>query len=77
MKEAVNHPAHYNMEGRKECIEEMIDIFGVEEVKSFCKLNVYKYRYRFALKNGEEDLRKADWYEKKLLELEIRPRKLR
>lgn len=52
-KEAVNHPAHYNMEGRKECIEEMVDIFGVEEVKAFCKLNVYKYRYRFALKNGE------------------------
>lgn len=65
----VDHPKHYNIEGRKECIEEMIDIFGVQDVMVFCKLNAYKYRYRHELKNGREDLEKAKWYIKKLLEL--------
>ena len=27
-KELVNHQKHYNIEGRKECIEEMIDKWG-------------------------------------------------
>lgn len=70
MNSNVNHPKHYNIPGRKECIEEMIDIFGVDAVKIFCKLNAYKYRYRHEMKNGQEDLDKADWYMNKLLELE-------
>lgn len=65
----VNHPSHYNIPGRKECIEEMIDRFSSETVISFCRLNVYKYRYRAELKNGIEDLKKADWYEAKMNEL--------
>lgn len=63
MNSNVDHPRHYCKPGRKECIEEMIDIFGVEAVKTFCKLNAYKYRYRYDLKNGIEDLSKAVWYE--------------
>lgn len=70
MADTVNHPAHYNIPGRKECIEEMIDRFGVEAVISFCRLNVYKYRYRAELKNGIEDLKKADWYDTRARELE-------
>lgn len=65
----VNHPAHYKKEGRKECIEEMLEIYGVEAVKNFCLLNAYKYKYRHDLKNGEEDLQKAKWYELKYIEL--------
>ena len=64
----VNHPSHY--QGKHECIDEMIAMFGVEAVKSFCKCNVYKYRYRADKKNGQEDLDKADWYMDKLMELE-------
>lgn len=64
----VNHPSHY--QGKHECIDEMIAMFGVEAVKSFCKCNVYKYRYRADKKNGQEDLNKADWYMDKLMELE-------
>lgn len=64
----VNHPAHY--QGKHECIDEMIALFGVEAVKAFCKCNVYKYRFRAANKNGQEDLDKADWYMDKLMELE-------
>lgn len=69
MSDAVNHPSHYCQEGRKECIEEMIDIYGVEAVKTFCQLNIYKYIYRHEMKNGEEDLKKAKWYEDKYNEL--------
>lgn len=69
MADMVNHPSHYNIPGRKECIEEMIDRFGTEAAISFCRLNVYKYRYRAELKNGIEDLKKADWYEAKMNEL--------
>lgn len=69
MADMVNHPKHYNIEGRKECIEEMIDVFGVEKVRVFCELNVYKYMYRHELKNGDEDLKKAEWYKKKCAEL--------
>lgn len=66
--DSVNHPSHY--QGKHECIDEMIALFGVEAVKAFCKCNVYKYRYRAAAKNGQEDLDKANWYMDKLLELE-------
>lgn len=66
--DAVNHPAHY--QGKHECIDEMLALFGVEAVKGFCMCNVYKYRFRAARKNGAEDIAKADWYMGKLMELE-------
>lgn len=69
MSDNVNHTEHYNIPGRKECIEEMIDLYGVESVITFCKLNSYKYIYRHELKNGEEDMAKAKWYSDKGLEL--------
>ena len=64
-KEAVNHPAHYNQEGRKECIDEMIDKFGTEAVRTFCLLNAYKHEYRHEMKGGQEDIAKAEWYMRK------------
>lgn len=66
MSETVNHPAHYNVPGRKECIEEMLEKFGREKLMAFCELNSYKYKYRAEMKNGKEDLEKAFWYEAKL-----------
>ena len=64
---SVNHPAHY--QGKYECIDEMIALFGVDAVRCFCACNVYKYRFRAARKNGQEDLEKAEWYMTKLMEL--------
>ena len=61
-REGVNHPAHYNKEGRKECIEEMIEKFGIVAVRNFCLLNAYKYNYRHDMKGGVEDIAKAEWY---------------
>ncbi len=63
----VNHPAHY--QGKNECINVMIAMFGVEAVKHFCMCNAYKYRFRAGMKNGTEDIEKAEWYESKLIEL--------
>lgn len=65
----INHPAHYNREGAMESIEEMELIFGKEAVKWFCVCNAWKYRYRSAAKNGEEDIKKSDWYLRKYKEL--------
>jgi hypothetical protein len=68
-KEKVNHPKHYNRKDAMECIDEMLLLFGEDEVKTFCKLNAWKYRYRSADKNGDEDLKKSDWYLAKYKEL--------
>lgn len=65
-KEMINHPEHYNVPGRKECIVEMIDKYGVDAVINFCRLNSFKYRYRADYKeNREQDIKKAEWYESK------------
>ena len=63
----VNHPEHY--QGKNECIDEMVAMFGVDAVKHFCACNAYKYRFRADKKNGAEDIEKAEWYERKLIEL--------
>lgn len=65
----INSPPHYCREGGMECIDEMIILFGKEVVKHFCLCNAWKYRYRAADKNGEEDLKKSDWYIRKYKEL--------
>jgi hypothetical protein len=64
-KELVNHPDHYNMNGRKECIVEMEERYGAKAVAFFCLLNAYKYLYRAGNKDGntaEQDVQKAKWY---------------
>ena len=51
-------PKHYRHRFQ-ECIVEMAMVFGIEAVETFCKLNVWKYRYRV---NSEIDAIKADEY---------------
>lgn len=65
----INHPSHYCRDGGMESIDEMVLVFGREAVKNFCLCNVWKYRYRSSSKNGEEDLKKSDWYMRKYKEL--------
>lgn len=64
----VNHPSHYAT-GKYECIDVMLEIFGVEAVKTFCLLNAFKYNYRSGRKNGLEDIQKTKWYIDKYIEL--------
>lgn len=59
----VNHPSHYNLPDRKECIDEMIDIYGLKDVAKWCEITAYKYEYRAGHKGSvAEDMSKAAWY---------------
>ena len=69
MSDNVNSPSHYNRDGAMETIDEMLLLFGADEVMIFCKLNAWKYRARAMYKNQDEDMRKSDWYLKKYQEL--------
>ena len=63
--ENVNHPSHYNQNGRGECIDEMVDLIGIKGTCFFCLGNAYKYMYRAGTKEGnsfEQDMQKAKWY---------------
>jgi hypothetical protein len=44
-------------------------MFGKEAVKHFCMCNAYKYRFRADKKNGEEDIKKAEFYETYLINM--------
>lgn len=63
----VHHPSHYNA-GKVECIDAIesatVDLTGMEAV---CTANVIKYLWRWKRKNGLEDLEKAEWYLKRLI----------
>ena len=61
MTDTIFNPKHY-MQGSHECIDEIEAMLSPEEFKGFLKGNVIKYRYRANLKNGKEDLAKADNY---------------
>ena len=66
------HPDHYKLDGRRECIEEMIILFGKERVADWCKITAYKYLYRHGSKIGEsagDDLKKMNYYITKAEEL--------
>ena len=57
----VNHPLHYT-QGTFETIEIIKDILTPEEFKGYIKGNIIKYITRESHKNGNEDLKKAQWY---------------
>lgn len=65
MVEQVNHPDHYNIPGKRECIEAMKEDYGELITTIFCLTNAYKYLYRAGNKKGnskEQDISKAKWY---------------
>lgn len=73
--EIVNHPSHYNLPDRKECIDEMIDIYGLKDVAKWCEITAYKYEYRAGHKGSVgEDMSKAEWYTDKAHELKSKRR---
>ena len=63
----VNNPKHYNR-GGIECID-AIEAALDEGFEYYLQGNVMKYLWRYRYKNGAEDLKKAEWYNKKLIEL--------
>jgi hypothetical protein len=66
--DAVNKPKHYN-NGDIECIDGIRAMLSPEEFVGYLRGNSLKYRWRYPYKNGTEDLRKAAWYEDKLLKV--------
>lgn len=64
----VNKPSHYNS-GSIECIDGIRAMLTDEEFIGYLRGNSLKYRWRYPHKNGIEDLKKAEWYENKLLEV--------
>lgn len=69
MTNNVDHPSHYCGDGKIECIAALKDAMTKEEFEGFCKGNVMKYLWRSNKKNGVEDLKKAQWYMNKLVEV--------
>lgn len=57
----VNHPSHYN-QGGIECIEAIKASMSKEAYKGYLKGNAMKYLWRYAQKNGKDDLQKARVY---------------
>jgi len=57
--------------GNLECFEAMVNhLSTLDEIRGYLRGNSFKYRWRYRSKAGLQDLRKAGWYENKLLILE-------
>jgi len=66
-EDMVNSPAHYNKAGI-----ETIDALAAMLNNGFdyyLQGNIVKYLWRYRYKNGVEDLKKAQWYLNKLIEV--------
>lgn len=69
MSDMVNSPAHYTA-GKVECIDALeAATTGLNGIEAVCTANAIKYLWRWKHKNGVEDLRKAQWYISKLIEV--------
>ena len=63
----VDNPPHYN-NGSIECIEAIEAMLNKDEYIGYLRGNALKYRWRFRYKKKPfEDLRKARWYEERLI----------
>ena len=67
MEDMVNHPPHYN-KGGVECIDAIMAATNHNK-EGYLQGNVMKYVWRYDYKGGLEDLQKAEWYLKKLIEV--------
>lgn len=61
---AIN-PEHYRQE-KVQCIDAMRFFLGDITVAHGCLFNIFKYLWRYADKNGAEDIGKAQWYMQEL-----------
>ena len=66
-EDMVNSPKHYNESGI-ECIDALEAMLG-KGFESYLQGNIAKYLWRYKYKNGLEDLKKAQWYLNKLIEV--------
>lgn len=67
--DVVNHPSHYT-NGKVECIAAIESAtVGKTGIEAVCVANVIKYLWRYEDKNDLEDIKKAQWYLNKLIEV--------
>jgi len=64
-KDNIN-PDHYK-NGEIECIDAIEASMTKEAFRGYCKGNILKYVWRYENKNLDEDLKKSQWYTKRLL----------
>jgi hypothetical protein len=58
----VNNPSHYQ-QGGIECIDAMVQVFGEDAVRTYARINAFKYQWRAPYKGKTaEDYEKALWY---------------
>jgi hypothetical protein len=67
-KDMVNHPEHYT-NSSIETID-MIESVTAEGFHYYLEGNIMKYLTRYRHKNGIQDLKKAQWYLNKLIEVQ-------
>ena len=61
-EDMVNSPKHYAGDSI-ECIDAMVQQFGIENVRMYAKINSFKYLWRCEKKGKpKQDLEKAAWY---------------
>ena len=67
LDDMVNSPVHYNKAGIEtiDALQAML----VDGFDYYLQGNIVKYLWRFRYKNGVEDLKKAQWYLNKLIEV--------
>ena len=65
-EDMVNNPSHFNQAG-VEAIDAIRAATG-EGFEYYLQGNILKYLWRYRYKNGVEDLKKAEWYLKVLIE---------
>ena len=64
----INHPSHYTF-GKVECIDAIEGCMIDDEYVGFLRGNIMKYIWRYRDKeNPLKDLKKCEWYLKKLIE---------
>lgn len=63
----VNNPPHYNV-GGIECIDAIMSATNHNK-EGYLQGNILKYVWRYDYKGGLEDLKKAQWYLNKLIEV--------
>ncbi len=68
LNDLVNSPLHYNKTG-VECIN-AIEAVTEDGFEYYLQGNILKYLWRYRYKNGVEDLKKAQWYLRKLIIIE-------
>ena len=66
-RDSVNSPAHYG-QGEIECIEYIEDHLTTEEYIGYLRGNIAKYNHRWRYKQGLQDLKKSNWYQKRLID---------